>query len=297
MDLKQTMIVFALLLGLILSAPVGVVYGQTPTPTPKTQPQPNLGQTPTIASQCIDINQDRICEAVILANGTLINFTMPTPVQPQPVQQEEDGKCYGGPKFCEPTNLINNCTMPDPLTQCFSRTLKNGTLYFGNGKPSPVEETKAPDAGSIPQNLPYDEEIVEETGDEFVGFDRDGDGDDNGNGKDGDDVNPYCDKLNDEERLSENCWDRKDYYQGGEKDGLYPCNDGSDRRDWRDCPDVSGYDYDNDDNGDEGNNGDDDNGDVREEGEGEIVDDGYIDEDNDGIDDDIEEAEEEATFE
>ena len=38
-DLKQIMIMFALLLGLILSATAGVVYGQTQTPTPKIQPQ------------------------------------------------------------------------------------------------------------------------------------------------------------------------------------------------------------------------------------------------------------------
>jgi hypothetical protein len=84
MDLKQIMIVFALLLGLILIAPIGDVYGQTPTP--KTQPQLNLGQTPTLdrlnlensqSAQCLDFNQDKICEYIVLANGTMIKNPNP----------------------------------------------------------------------------------------------------------------------------------------------------------------------------------------------------------------------------
>ena len=46
--------------------------------------------------------------------------------------------------------------------------------------------------------------------------------------------NPYCDKPH-----TGPCHDRKDYYQGGPNDGLYPCNDGTNMRDWRDCKDAS----------------------------------------------------------
>jgi hypothetical protein len=57
-------------------------------------------------------------------------------------------------------------------------------------------------------------------------------------------ANPYCDLVSDEYMESGgSCHDRKDYYDGGPNDGLYPCNDGSARTDWEDCPDVSGFDY------------------------------------------------------
>lgn len=78
-----------------------------------------------------------------------------------------------------------------------------------------------------------------------------------GSSDNGDDKpNPYCDKF---EEIGDwpdsGCHDRKDYYDGGPKDGLYPCNDGTDKEDWRDCKDASGYDYDNDDSRDEEDTG------------------------------------------
>jgi hypothetical protein len=47
--------------------------------------------------------------------------------------------------------------------------------------------------------------------------------------------NPYCDLI-DQSRMApgQGCFDRKDYDQST---GLYPCRDGSDVEDWRDCPD------------------------------------------------------------
>jgi hypothetical protein len=44
--------------------------------------------------------------------------------------------------------------------------------------------------------------------------------------------NPYCDLVSDDYRGT--CHDRKDY---DEETGLYPCKDGSDVKDYRDCPD------------------------------------------------------------
>jgi hypothetical protein len=41
---------------------------------------------------------------------------------------------------------------------------------------------------------------------------------------------PYCDEMQPGETGS--CWDRKDY---DENTGLYPCKDGSQKEDWRDC--------------------------------------------------------------
>jgi hypothetical protein len=46
--------------------------------------------------------------------------------------------------------------------------------------------------------------------------------------------NPYCDQPH-----TGPCHDRKDYYQGGPNDGLYPCNDGTNMHDWRDCKDAT----------------------------------------------------------
>ena len=73
-------------------------------------------------------------------------------------------------------------------------------------------------------------------------------------------ANPYCDLIDDmdEEDRPTSCHDRLDFYDGGPNNGLYPCNDGSTRTDWKDCPDVSGFDYssssgsDNDNNDDSG---------------------------------------------
>jgi hypothetical protein len=45
--------------------------------------------------------------------------------------------------------------------------------------------------------------------------------------------NPYCDLVSDDYRGA--CHDRKDY---DELTGLYPCRDGSDVKDWRDCKDA-----------------------------------------------------------
>jgi hypothetical protein len=64
----------------------------------------------------------------------------------------------------------------------------------------------------------------------------------------GQDVYPYCDKLSDELSPRPDCHDRKDYSQ---TTGLYPCNDGTDKERWQDCPDVSGFDYANNNNTDE----------------------------------------------
>jgi hypothetical protein len=144
MDLKQIMIVFALLLGLILIAPVGVVYGQTPILNQKTQPQLNLGQTPTLnklnlensqSTQCLDFNYDKICEYIILANGTMIKNPNPvstaapasttgdldiSQVQQPPVKQEplkatcpeSVYKIEGG--YCDYVTLENGTRIKNP---------------------------------------------------------------------------------------------------------------------------------------------------------------------------------------
>lgn len=96
---------------------------------------------------------------------------------------------------------------------------------------------------------------------EDAGRPGDTDNDDNDSGDDGEQIftcsdgstvtgdeecpstgpNPYCDKVGPNYRGS--CHDRKDY---SESTGLYPCNDGTQKTDWRDCKDAT--DSNNDDN-------------------------------------------------
>lgn len=47
-------------------------------------------------------------------------------------------------------------------------------------------------------------------------------------------TNSYCDKVGPDYRGS--CHDRKDY---SDITGLYPCNDGTQKTDWRDCKDAT----------------------------------------------------------
>jgi hypothetical protein len=67
--------------------------------------------------------------------------------------------------------------------------------------------------------------------------DNDNDNDNNDNNNEDDGPNPYCDKVGPNYRGT--CHDRLDYYQGGPNDGLYPCNDGTNMYDWRDCKDAT----------------------------------------------------------
>jgi hypothetical protein len=50
-------------------------------------------------------------------------------------------------------------------------------------------------------------------------------------------ANPYCDLVSDEYMRSGGvCHDRKD---ASDITGLYTCNDGTHKTDWRDCPDAT----------------------------------------------------------
>jgi hypothetical protein len=73
------------------------------------------------------------------------------------------------------------------------------------------------------------------------------DDDDDDDDDDNSDANPYCDKAPDNYQGS--CHDRKDYYDGGPNNGLYPCNDGTAKADWRDCKDATKKSNDNDNDG------------------------------------------------
>jgi hypothetical protein len=130
----------------------------TPTPQP----------VPMIYTQCIDFNQDRICEYVVLANGTMIA---------NPAIQQQAA----------------------PMSQL-------------------VERQKV---------------IIKEQ-------QRDNDDDNDNDNDDNNNKLPYCDQDD-----SGACFDSRDYDQ---VTGLFPCRDGSQVADYRDCPDRGGDDEDNNDN-------------------------------------------------
>jgi hypothetical protein len=104
-------------------------------------------------------------------------------------------------------------------------------------------------------------------------------------------ANPYCDKVSDEYMESGGaCHDRRDYYDGGVNDGLFPCNDGSARTDWEDCPDVSGFNYSSSSDDDKDDDGRSDS-EPRELEEGESVEmgepvRGYTEDDGEIVDED-----------
>jgi hypothetical protein len=98
------------------------------------------------------------------------------------------------------------------------------------------------------------EEEEEQAEKEWEDAGRPGDDDESGNGNGNDDngPNPYCDQVPD--NYEGDCHDRKDYYEGGPKNGYNSCNDGTDKAVWRDCKDAT-KNNDNNDNG--GSNSDD----------------------------------------
>jgi hypothetical protein len=62
-------------------------------------------------------------------------------------------------------------------------------------------------------------------------------GDNDNNDDDNNNPNPYCDKVSDEYMQSGGvCHDRLDY---DDVTGLAPCNDGTQKADWRDCKDAT----------------------------------------------------------
>jgi hypothetical protein len=102
---------------------------------------------------------------------------------------------------------------------------------------SPTREddgyTYPPDADDE-EKEDIDEQEQEAWGDAGRPGERDDDDDDN---NDDNGPNPYCDKVGPNYRGP--CHDRLDYYEGGPNDGLYPCNDGTNMYDWRDCKDAT----------------------------------------------------------
>ena len=222
-------------------------------------------QTP-VSTQCLDFNQDGICESIVLFNGTIIN----------------------NPDVPVIARTING----NNITNSTAATATVGVEVDENDPCSEGVEYKldgeifcTPEQYEDARKIQYEQEQEDE--DENENVDKgDEDSDDGGN--------PYCDEL--ATPYSEDCFDRKDYDQ---ETGLYPCKDGSYVGDWRDCT-GGGSNNDDDDNDSDLPNCNDVEYGTRCDGsededstlddETEYEDDGYIDEDEDGQDDDEEDS-------
>jgi hypothetical protein len=190
---------------------------------------------------CLDMNSDSICDVTFI-NGTMVldeRPVQPTPTVTAPTSEDQSiGKCQGFknfPTFCK-TLLMPSGEIVQNKTWTYgclpTQYLYDGICTFGK-LPEPQTQLAS-------QPTPQVEDAVGESG-------NDNDNNDNDDGGD-DKPNPYCDKLNAEQKSNTSCHDRRDV---DSETGIATCNDGTYKKDWRDCKDASGYDYDDDDSRDE----------------------------------------------
>ena len=143
----------------------------------------------------------------------------------------------------QPQPLVGTCLSD---SQCDIVTLTNGTLMDNPYNPSllitkaPIPQAEAC-TGNCPlaaieeaqtQTQPQIQEEIETT----TTVTEEDSGEDEGAADSGrpPSDNPYCDVVRQTGEPYEACFDRKDY---SDVTGLYPCRDGSNVEDWRDCPD------------------------------------------------------------
>jgi hypothetical protein len=111
------------------------------------------------------------------------------------------------------------------------------TMMTSNQVSLHASSTTEDDGYTYPDDASEEEkkEIDEREQEAWEDAGRPGERDDDDNDDDG--PNPYCDLVPDNYQGA--CHDRLDYYESGPKSGLYPCNDGTDKADWRDCKDAT----------------------------------------------------------
>jgi hypothetical protein len=215
-------------------------------------PQLGFGQTPTLDKlslensqppQCLDFNQDTICEFIVLANGTmvknpsLIGQTAPTPTQTPTLD------------VTVTTPEMSRQPYPQSTDSCDVPTTKY-IPFLGLACSSSNSNNIVPAPAPAPAPAPrLQAQIVDE---EAASIDI---GSDSGRPPSN---NPYCDVVRGTDYKGP-CFDRLDY---SESTGLYPCRDGSNVEDWRDCPDG-----------------------PEAQASSNVDDDDEIDNDNDGLDD------------
>jgi hypothetical protein len=239
-------------------------------------PQANFGQIPTLdklnldnnqSPQCLDFNQDKICEFIVLTNGTMVeNPDMGKQVteaqsqaisQPTPISESKpvEGKCLGkiNPRthVCPYVLLDNGTVIDNPNNETLVSVIVDPRAYSVNSDwykelvteredEAEVEDTTGGGSNND-DNDNNDEETANCGGEPCTPTEKEDSWTDecfeNNDGSLGDPVpcndvyknpnQPYCDEVD----FKVDCWDRKDY---SDLYG-YPCRDGSYEEDWRDC--------------------------------------------------------------
>jgi hypothetical protein len=94
-------------------------------------PQATFGQIPTLdklnldssqSPQCLDFNQDKICEFIVLANGTMVEnpslqTTQLEKTVSEPTPKPLQGKCLGlvnSPSFCANILMSDGTVVKNP---------------------------------------------------------------------------------------------------------------------------------------------------------------------------------------
>jgi hypothetical protein len=189
-------------------------------------PELSFGQIPTLDKlelessshpECLDFNQDTICEFILLANGTMTkNPTIQTaqqqekPITEPTISKPLEGKCLGFQNnYCRNLLLADGSVVPNPN---FVDTFVASGPSAGSTEPG--HSTQAVQTESNDNN--------------------------NDNNNNDEESKTYCDVPN----PSNPCHDRRDV---SEATGVYTCMDGSHEADWRDC---NGGGSDNDDDND-----------------------------------------------
>ena len=126
--------------------------------------------------------------------------------------------------------------------------------------------TDCDDGSSVTTGFPCPEEDEEESGDD--------------SGRPPSD-NQYCDVVRQTGEPYDSCFDRKDY---SESTGLYPCRDGSNVEDWRDCPDGPEANSNSDEEDEEDDSGSEEDDSGSEDGSSDLPQEGGCQEEDDFCD-------------
>jgi hypothetical protein len=212
-------------------------------------PQYGFSQIPTLdklnleagqSPQCLDFNQDKICEYIVLLNGTMVKNPDATGSQSLSSFVAKNSDATGSQSTVSWTDPKTGVVYDIPAQGEYCLDFNGDYICdidFLNGKMIVYNATNQSQATTI----------EDEAGGDGSGDDGSGSGSEGGK--------TYCDVPN----PSNPCHDRKDYDQ---ETGLYPCIDGSYEEDWRDCNGGgSGGSDDNDDNGNDSSDLDDDSDD------------------------------------
>jgi hypothetical protein len=149
-------------------------------------PQATFGQIPTLdklnlnssqSPQCLDFNQDKTCEFIVLSNGTMVEnpslqTTQLEKTLSEPTPKPLEGKCLGFQhKYCRNILLLNNTVVPNPnFVDTFDPD--NAGPYAGStdqtpqAQPVPTPQVQAQEVEEDDDSSRDDDEEENDTGPE-----------------------------------------------------------------------------------------------------------------------------------